>query len=70
MPDTPLTDRILADLAGHPGTTAARIAARLDANKAIVGQLLADAMRRGKCTRCREPYGPWRWTASTDGGKP
>ena len=70
LPD--LDERIMADLAGHPGTTAGQMALRLDANKHIVFWLLDQFRTRDKTVRRYQepPRRVWRWAIAENAADP
>jgi hypothetical protein len=67
-----LSDRIMADLTEHPGTTAGQMAIRLEANKQIVFWLLDQARTRdGTVRRYQEPPRKvWRWAIAENVADP
>lgn len=59
-PGTP--GAILADLAGHPASSARQVARRLGMNDRDVYRVLKAAEASGRCRRHREtPSAPWLW---------
>lgn len=60
IPVSPLTTRVLDDLAGHSGATAVQIAERTRTYWFVVFDLLTEAARQGRCRRFRDD-GPWQW---------
>jgi hypothetical protein len=66
-------ERIMTDLAGHPGATSTQIAARVDGNPHLVYWLLDAARSEGLCRKYHEGRPrTWRWEATpappTEGG--
>lgn len=65
-----ILDKVLVDLAAHPGSTAREIAQRIGTHDdRRVFMELDGAAYDGKCQRWRPGLGAWRWEVTPDGHK-